>query len=101
MGRFGQWATFGLRVPPSRSIEGIDEFAVEPLRMLMSTSKRFLEIARLHALLHYGRTVEYIRRNHPILAVPSQNPFSLRNRLGFHASLVPELADRWADWCER
>ena len=67
----------------------------------MSTSKRFVEIARLHALLHYGRTVEYIPGNHPILAGPSQNPFSLRNPLGLHTSLVPELADRWADRCGR
>src|SRR5215467_4044270 len=90
-----------LRVPPSRPIVGIDEFAVGPLRTLMSISKRFLEIAHLLAVLHYNRTVDHITGNHPVLAIPLQNPFQLPRPLRFHAKLVPELADRWTDRCER
>src|SRR5262249_24989763 len=90
-----------LRVPPSRPIVDIDEFAVGPLRTLMSISKRFLEIAHLLAVLHYNRTVDHITGKSPVLAIPLQNPFQLPRPLRFHAKLVPELADRWTDRCER
>src|SRR5215468_4318263 len=83
-----------LRVAPSRSIVGIDELAVEPLRMPMSISDRFLEIAHLQALLHYGRTIGHKPGYHPVGAIPSQNPFQFRNRLRFHTGLVPKLTDR-------
>src|SRR5262249_44531052 len=87
----------GLRVPPGRPVVGIDEFAVEPPRVLMSTSERFLEIAHLHALLHYGPYFSHKPCNHPVRSIPSQNLVQFRNRLRFHDSLVPKLTDRRSD----
>src|SRR5262252_2745120 len=80
-----------LRISPGRSIVGIDEFAVEPLCARMRPSERFLEIAHLRALLHYARTIEHVPGNHPVRAIPSQNP------LQFLTGLMPELADRRSD----
>jgi hypothetical protein len=84
----------GLRVPPGRPVVGVDEFAVKPLRVLMSTSERFLEIACLHALLHNASNFSHKPCDHPVCSIPSQNPFQFRIRLRFHASLVPKLTVR-------
>jgi hypothetical protein len=66
-----------LRIPPSRPVVGIDEFAVEPLRTRMRMSERLLEIPHLQALLHYGRIVVHEPGNYPVRAIPSQNLFDL------------------------
>jgi len=89
-----------LRIAPTRSVVGIDEFAIEPLRSSMSMGERFIEIACLHALLHYGGTITHKSGYHPIRTIPSQNPFQFRNRLRFHPGLVPKLTDRRSDRCD-
>src|SRR5215831_17146770 len=101
--RYGRtaWGADKLRIPASRSIVGIDELAIEPLRSGMRRSERFLEITRLLALLHYGRIIEHKPSYHPVRAIPSQNPFTFRNRLRLHAGLVPKLIDRWSDRRDR
>src|SRR5262249_19560404 len=90
-----------LRVPPSRSIVGIDEFAVPPLRMPARISERFLQIALLLSVLHYDRTIEHIPGNHPLRAIPSQNPLQFWHPLRFHAGLMPEFVDSWSDRRDR
>jgi hypothetical protein len=67
----------------------------------MGTSECFHEITDLQALLHYVRTIGHKPSYHPVLAIPSQNPFKFRNRLRPHAGLVPKLTDRWSDRRDR
>ena len=87
--------------PPSRSIVGIDEFAIAPVRKVMCRSEGCVEIAPLLALHHYDRIVGHMPGNYPVRAIPSENPLQFRNALRFHASLMPELADSWSDRRDR
>jgi hypothetical protein len=61
----------------------------------MRRGERFHEIAHLQALLHDGRIVDHKPSYHPARAIPSQNPFTFRNRLRLHSGLAPKLTDRW------
>jgi len=67
----------------------------------MSTSERLLEIAYLHALLHYGPNFSHKPCDHPVRSIPSQNFVQFRNRLQSHDSLVPKLTDRRSDRGDR
>jgi hypothetical protein len=79
-GPFG--ALIGLRIPPSRSIVGIDEFAVEPPRVPISAGERFLEIAYLHALLHHRHPTSVTSPAITKSAPSTQNPFKFDSRSG-------------------
>ena len=85
---FGMNRPSGLRIPASRSVVGIDEFTIEPLRGEMRISERFIEIAHLLALFPYFWMIGHKPGNHPFRTVPSQNPLQFWNCLRLHAGLV-------------
>jgi hypothetical protein len=74
-----------LRVPPGRSIVGVDKFAIDPLRMLMGIGECFVEIARL---LMFGLSY----------TSPKTSQFSLSHRRILSSFGI--VSDFTSVWCQ-